>query len=66
MKQRIISNAQVFDWEITAEDMRKLDSLECYGITCIDPSLSSWTIAKSRLGSYHLEVNINQIGVHSG
>jgi methylglyoxal/glyoxal reductase len=34
-KERIISNAQVFDWEISDTDMKYLDSLECYGVTGI-------------------------------
>jgi len=32
-KERIISNAEVFDWEISDEDMKRLNSLECYGVT---------------------------------
>lgn len=39
-KDRIIGNAQVFDFEISAEDMKFMDSLECYGVTGWDPTTS--------------------------
>jgi diketogulonate reductase-like aldo/keto reductase len=28
-----MSNLQVFGWEISSEDMKKMDALECYGVT---------------------------------
>jgi len=32
-KERIVSNLQVFGWEISSDDMKKMDALECYGVT---------------------------------
>jgi aldehyde reductase len=33
-KSRIISNAEVFDFELSAEDMKYIDSLDCNGRFC--------------------------------
>jgi diketogulonate reductase-like aldo/keto reductase len=52
-KERIIGNAQVYDFEISPEDMEKLDSLECYGVT--GTSIPTFSLANGKVGILPLQ-----------
>lgn len=37
-EKRIIDNINVYDFEISANDMKTLNELDCYGVTGWDPT----------------------------
>ncbi|ORY51333.1 2,5-didehydrogluconate reductase [Rhizoclosmatium globosum] len=50
---RLVENISVFDWTISAEDMKKLDALECNFVTEWDPT--QWGTKNETWGQWAIE-----------